>query len=640
MNNWFKIYILLFLLFSTNQLISQKYNTKSRRAGISFDQAREHYGLRMYKHAIGALNDALQYDSEFIDAYLFLAQIYQEIDSIEQQVATITRVFQLDPNCFPPGYINRAEGYHLLGQYELALLDIQYFTLKYGTQYPKQVNSINRLKEACEFSLEATKNPENIQLISMPQNINTINHEYWPSFTVDNQQFYYTVQSLSPNRRNRENIWTCAVLNEVYQNPMPIGSPVNSNDNEGASFVSPDGRYILFTGCNRSDGYGSCDIYMSVRKDNEWLKPQNLGKNVNSRYWDSRPVISSDGNKLYFASNRPGGFGKSDIYASDFLGYDAGGFPIWDVPKNLGSIINTEGDEMAPFIHPDNKTLYFSSDYHIGLGRQDLFKSVYDKTWSKPINLGFPINSANTEIGIFVQSNGKTAFIEKETGNQKQRDIFHFELPKPLQAGRASYVKGKVVDKETKMPILADVEINDFVSQSARIRISSNSDGEFLIALAAGEKYGLTVEKIGYLFYSDHFIISPDSDDAYDIYIELEPIKVGNRTILNNVFFETDSYTLSPESQNELRRVVELLKLNPNIKIEISGHTDDRGTIDHNKKLSENRSKSVYEYLVNQNIDKERLTFFGYGSTVPIQSNKDNIGRSKNRRTEIKIMEK
>ncbi|MDD4746967.1 MAG: OmpA family protein [Salinivirgaceae bacterium] len=634
-----RLFIIAFLLLLANTLHSQPYNTKNRRAGTAFNQAKEHYSLYMYSRAIVALKDAIQYDPSFIDAHLFLAQIYKDVDSIELQVKVMSDVFAIDPECFPPGYINRAEGYLLLGQYELALFDIEYFNLRYKSFYPKEMDAINRMKKSCEFSIEAIKNPTNINLEPLPPSINTLENEYWPSFTVDNKQFFYTVQLNTDNRRRREDIWTCFVENDVYSIGIPIGQPVNTMDNEGASFISPDGRYVLFTGCNRPDGYGSCDIYMTVKKDGAWLKPRNLGKNVNSPAWESRPVISSDGNKLYFASSRKGGFGKSDIYVSDFMGYDQSGFPIWDVPKNLGAVINTEGDEMAPFIHPDNKTLYFSSDFHTGMGRQDIFKTVLENdVWSAPVNLGYPINSPNSEMGIFVQSNGKTAFIAKETGVTKHIDIYKFQLPKTMQAGLATFVKGIVVDKETKLPLETEVEINDFVSSDVRFSIWSNSSGEFLVALAAGEQYSLTVNKTGYLFYSDHFEIENIEISGYDIYVELEPIKVGSKTVLNNVFFETDSYELSPESQNELQRILRLLKSNPNVIIEIGGHTDNRGSDDHNKKLSQNRSKSVYEYLINQNIDKSRLTYVGYGSSVPVKTNENAAGRAKNRRTEIKII--
>jgi flagellar motor protein MotB len=631
--------IILFLCLFLNTF-GQDIGTKSRKAAQAFMQAKEHFQLYMFSHAIESLKEATQHDPGFVDAYLMLAQIYFEIDSSRYQVEALNKALELDSECFPPAYINRAEGLILLGKYNQALTDVNFFIDKYMSRYEKFRPLVDLVKRKCEFAIDALKNPLDIELIPLPEYINTFRNEYWPSFTVDNQQFYYTMQTEIGVNRSREDIWTSTLKDATYSRPKPIGEPVNTRDNEGASFISPDGRYILFTGCNRADGFGSCDIYMTVRKDNEWLKPRNLGKTVNGRHWDARPVISSDGTQLYFASNRPGGFGKSDLYKCNLVGYDGDGFPIWDKPINLGSVINTEGNEMAPFIHPDNITLYFSSDFHPGMGRLDLFKTVLvDGKWSEPMNLGYPINTSGAELGIFVQSNGKTAFIDKEVGTSRQRDIFHFELPTALQAGKATYVKGKVVDMETKLPLVAVVDLYNFVSSDPIMSISSNSNGEFLIALVAGKKYGLTVDRISYLFYSDHFIIDNVDVEAYELHIELEPIRVGSRTVLNNVFFETDSFVLSPESKTELDRVVKFLSQNPTVKVEISGHTDDRGSAAYNQKLSENRSKAVYSYIMENGIVEGRLTFVGYGASKPIESNLEEKGRSKNRRTEMKILE-
>ncbi len=639
-----KIKILIFFSFLffylTIQLLGQGYVSKSGKASRAFNQAKEHFQLYMVTQAIESLKETIDYDPEYIDAYLLMAQIYFEIDSAQLQVESLNKAIELDPDYFPPAFINRAEGNITLGMYEKALNDVKHFSENYGSRYEKFTPLVDHIQRKCEFAVSAIKNPVNIELIALPEYINTFRNEYWPSFTVDNQHFYYTLQTEIGLNRSREDIWTCALKNAQFNRPEPLGEPVNSRDNEGASFVSPDGRYILFTGCNRDDGIGSCDIYLTVRKDNEWLKPKNLGRLVNSRQWDSRPVISSDGTQLYFASNRPGGFGKSDLYKCNLMGYDVDGFPIWDTPVNLGKTINTEGDEMAPFIHPDNVTLYFSSDYHPGMGRLDLFKSVFiDGKWSEPVNMGYPINTHGSELGIFVQSNGTTAFIDKEIGNIRQRDIFRFELPVHLQAGKATYVKGKVVDKETNAPLVALVDLTDFATSNPIVSISSNSNGEFLIALITGKKYGLTVDKVSYLFYSDHFVIDKNSIESYDLFIELEPIKVGSSTILNNVFFETDSFILSPESKTELDRVVLFLKQNPTVKVEIGGHTDDRGSAAHNQKLSENRSKSVYLYVTENGIPMDRLKYAGYGAALPIAPNADEQGRAKNRRTEMVILE-
>ncbi|MGI6478196.1 MAG: OmpA family protein [Salinivirgaceae bacterium] len=636
-------YLLLLLFFISIRLysVSQEVITRSWRAGQAFKQAKEHYNLRVYNLAIESLQEAIYRDPEFIDAHFLLAQIYYEIDSANLLVEQLNRALSIDPEYFPPAYINRAEGYIRLGKYDESLEDIIFFEKKYGVEYERFKPYVDLIKSKAEFAVEALKNPVSIDLKSLPSNINTYRDEYWPSFTVDNKQFFYTLKVEMGYNRFNEEIWTCDLTDGIYNDPKPVGYPVNTEFNEGASFVSPDGRYILFTGCNRNDGFGSCDIYMTVLNDGEWLKPKNLGPVVNSRHWESRPVISSDGTQLYFASNRPGGFGKSDIYRCDLKGYDKDGFPVWGKPVNLGPNINTEGDEMSPFIHPDNVTLYFSSNYYPGMGRFDLYKSEFvEGKWTKPVNLGYPINTHGDEIGIFVQADGKTAFIDKEVGDRRQQDIFYFELPEPAQAGMVTYVKGKVIDKETKKALSAVIDMNDFDLPDSILTVTSNSNGEFLIALVAGKKYGLTVDRESYMFYSGHFVVEKKDIEAYEILVELEPIKIGSKTILNNVFYKTDSYELSPVSKTELNKVVRLLKQNPTVKVEISGHTDNVGTEVYNQKLSENRAKSVYQYISEAGISEDRLSFKGYGQKRNIASNADEHGRAKNRRTEIEIVEK
>lgn len=626
------------IIISTS-LLAQELPSRSRRAVQAFNQAKEHFRLRMYAPAIESLEEAVDRDPEYVDAYLLLAQIYYETDSSLLQVKYLDKAIELAPNYFPPAYINRAEGNMLLGKYYEALDDIVYFNDKYGHSYSQFRPLIELLLNKALFAVESVKNPVSIQLTQLPQTINTQSDEYWPSFTVDNKQFYYTLKSDLGRNRFREDIWTCRVDNNGYSEAKPVGTPVNSEFNEGASFISPDGRYILFTGCNRQDGFGSCDIYLTVYSNGEWLKPKNLGKTVNSPFWESRPVISSDGTQLYFASNRPGGIGKSDLYMSRLKGFDNEGFPVWDKPTNLGPIINTEGDEMSPFIHPDNVTLYFASNYYPGLGRFDIYKTqLVEGKWTKPVNLGYPINTNGSELGIFVQSNGKKAFIDKEVGATRQRDIFCFDLPQTAQAGKVTYVKGVVIDKETREPLSAQIDLNNFETPDSILSIKSDNKGNFLIALIAGKTYGLTVDKTSYLFYSSHFAIDSTKIEAFEITVELEPLKVGKKTILNNVFFETDSYVITPTSQTELNKVVKLMKQNPTIKIEISGHTDDTGAGQHNMTLSENRAQSVFNYIKDSGIAEERLTYKGYGANNPIAPNNDNAGRAKNRRTEMKII--
>ncbi len=341
---------------------------------------------------------------------------------------------------------------------------------------------------------------------------------------------------------------------------------------------------------------------------------------------------------MYFVSNREGGFGKKDIWMSNILTDGR-----WSKPINPGKNINSSGDEQSPFIHPDNKTLYFASDGKTGMGGFDLFKVSRndDGSWSEPFNLGYPINTSSDEIGFIVNAKGDRAYFSSDRLSEMGRDIFEFELYKEARPNPVSYIKGKVYDSENQKKLKAHFELISL--ESNKIVMQAESDqitGEFLVCIPTDNDYALNVSKEGYLFYSDNFelkgvheITSPYLKD-----VALNPIKTGQKIILRNVFYETDSYELVDKSVAELTKLIDFLNHNPGLKIEISGHTDNVGTVDYNLGLSKNRAKSVYHYLTENGINPERLSYKGYGESQAISSNETIEGRADNRRTEIKIL--
>ncbi len=366
-----------------------------------------------------------------------------------------------------------------------------------------------------------------------------------------------------------------------------------------------------------------------------------MGPVVNSSSWDSQPSFSSDGKTLYFASNREGGKGSSDIWKTE-LQPDGS----WSAPVNLGDSINTKDEEIAPFIHPDNRTLYFASRGHQGMGGFDLFVSRMDANgnWTSPVDLAYPINTYADEINLVVNAKGDVAYISSDKlGGKGGMDIYSFKLYKEAQPVMVTYFKGIVFDKETKQRLEAKFELIDLAT--GKIVSGSSSDkitGEFLLALPTEKNYGLNVSKPGYLFYSDHFeLIGGNSKTKPFIYnVPLQPIRVGETVILKNIFFDIDKYDLKEESRSELGRLIQLLKSNLQIHIEISGHTDNHGTADHNLVLSRSRAQAVYNYLVVNGISKERLSYAGFGMTRPIDTNDTEQGRANNRRTEFSVVAK
>ncbi len=495
----------------------------------------------------------------------------------------------------------------------------------------------------CEFALEAMKNPVLFNPVSVGPGINTIDDEYWPSITADGQTLMFTRQINLKNNPGfhdvvQEDFYVSHLVNNVWQLAYNAGAPLNSMENEGAQTLSSDGSYMYFTGCNRAGGMGSCDIYFSSFKNGKWTQPVNVGPPINSKHWESQPSISADGKTLFFSSNRPGGFGGKDLWMSK-LGDDN----KWGEPRNLGSNINTEGDEMSPFIHFDGKTLYFASDGREGMGGFDLYmtKRINDSTWTNPVNLGYPINTFNDEMGLIIESGGQKAYYSSTKEISQGKDIYSFDLYEAVRPDPVSYMKGKVYDKETGKLLQADYELVNLSTRKIIMKNTTDELGNFLVCLPSGYNYGVNVSKPGYLFYSDNFTLEGihTASEPFIKRIVLNPTKVGEKMVLSNVFFEIDSWQLKKESQIELDNLATLLSDNKNLVMEIGGYTDSTGTDKYNLVLSEKRALSVVNYLIKMGIASDRLQYKGYGNTSKLGNNVTVEGRKLNRRTEAKIID-
>ena len=276
-------------------------------------------------------------------------------------------------------------------------------------------------------------------------NVNTEDDEYLPALTADYRMLVFTRRvprnPLTDIGLDKEEdfYWSDYDTMELDWGPahrMP--EPLNSHGNEGAQTISHDGRVVIFTACGRSEKeHSGCDIYMSVRQGGRWGQPRNLGAPVNSVYWESFPSLSIDGYTLYFASNRPGGYGGTDIWCCTL---EDG---LWSEPRNLGPSINTRGNETAPYIHFDDKTLYFASDGHTGMGGMDLFcaKRLSDSTWGEVKNLGYPINTVGEENNLIVAPDGRTAIFSSDRfGGYGRQDLYSFVMPAPVRPERITFI--------------------------------------------------------------------------------------------------------------------------------------------------------------------------------------------------------
>jgi outer membrane protein OmpA-like peptidoglycan-associated protein/tetratricopeptide (TPR) repeat protein len=582
------------------------------------------------------LQQAIQTDANYLDAYLSLAGVYGQQKNYASSISYYEKAFEKDPGYTIeyklPYSINLAAS----GQFEEALAAINELLEKNPPKNSNSLKAAQYRKRCYEFAVAYAKKNNHTAYVFSPMNmgdaINTAESEYFPSLTVDGSELVFTRRLNGTN----EDFFSTRAGNNQWQPAKPIEGQVNSPQNEGAQNISQDGQWLVFTGCNRPDGFGSCDIYISYLQKDTWSEPINLGGWVNSDQWDSQPCLSPDKQDLYFTSRRPGGFGGSDIYVSHLQPNGK-----WGEPENLGEGINTSGNEQSPFIHADNQTLYFTSDYWPGYGDEDLFyvKKGPLGDWSKPVNLGYPINTIDREGTLFVAANGKTAYYASDRGDTKGgMDIYTFELREDIRPYKTLWIKGNVFDQKTKKGLPSSVELIDMASKRTISSVQTDEQGNYLITLPTGKDYAFNVNRKGYLFYSDHFLLAQnETDSVYEKNIPLQPIEANASVVLNNIFFDVNKADLRAASQAELDKIVQLMNDNPSLKIQISGHTDNAGKPADNMTLSNNRAKAVVSYLINNKINPARLSFKGFGETKPVADNKTEEGRARNRRTELKV---
>lgn len=487
------------------------------------------------------------------------------------------------------------------------------------------------------FSTTNAKDPTQMGLLSkFSDSINTSAHEYWVTVTADDSTMIFNrlineggfkQEDFYTSTRKKDGLWTKAV---------PITS-LNTDGNEGAQAISADGRFMVFTACGRDDGYGSCDLYYSIKIGDTWITPRNMGPQINTEAWETQPSLSADGTELYFVSNKKGGKGKMDIWYSFLKGINKEGLMEWSTPQNLD--INTEKSEMSPFIHHDNETLYFSSRGYGGYGGFDVFFSrKKDSIFTKPTNLGKIVNTKSDEIGLIVNTAGTMAYFASDR-QDFNNDIYSLILPYAYRPKEVHYIKGKVIDKKSKAPLLAYVLLQNLDKTKETYQTYTDWEtGEYLICVRTGKQWALSVQSDSHLFYSEHIDLRNKKTLHNIKNMQLSPLALGEKVSLRNIFFDTDKATLKPASELELRRILQMLNKHPNLRLEIGGHTDSSGKKDYNENLSKNRALSVYNWLVDKNIDKNRLKWKGYGDSLPISTNKTVEGKAQNRRTEIKVI--
>lgn len=599
-----------------------------------------------YSQALNYYLKAQSYNPDDAELNYNIGMTYLESEQKKQSLPYLQKALKINPEVSQLIHWNVARSLH----YNLMFDEAKKEYIKFKNYIKKlggDTKKIDKKIVECENGIRFYESSTDAVIITF-QGINSEFPEYSPLISADESMMILTARKddstggLKDNKDGLfyEDIYVSYNKNGKWTTPQNLGSPLNTELHDATVGLSPDGQTLFL--------YRNQDIYTSQLKGDKWSEPQALPETINSPEVENSACISFDGNYIYFIRGKLPDPEKSnsDIYVSKKVKGN------WTEAKKLPSIINTKYDEDGVFMHPDGRTMFFSSKGHDSMGGYDIFRtSMQDNgTWSKPENLGFPVNTPGDDLYFVMAANGKHGYYSSvRTGGKGYMDIYKIDFPVEIdinthtnKIARLSIVIGTVKDKETNKFLEAEIKIFDNEKDSLILTAFSNSNtGKYLVSLPSGKNYGMSVKKDNYLFYSENFDI-PKGSDYQEITknIKLQPIKKEEKVVLRNIFFDTDKSVLKTESFPELNRLQKLLTDNPSLKIEISGHTDNRGSYNHNMELSKARAKAVVDYLISKGIAGNRLSSRGASWNEPVSTNDSEEGRQQNRRVEFKIIEK
>ncbi len=639
--------------FAQKPLPPGEYTTKDKKAIKHYEEGLKAYQTSNYKEAEDQLLKAIKQDDNFIEAHCAYAQIQGEKSNYELAEIHYKKAIDINPKFYARNFYDCGLTQFFQAKYEQAKTNFEIF-LKFERIQPSTKEEAEFYLKNAKFAAVEIKKPKPFNPINMGPGINTETGEYFPAITGDGKQFIFTRGVPMPEYPGyfNEDFYVSNYKNNVWETAYPITN-INSAGNEGAPTLSADGNIMFFASCSNEEGdygaldrkgFGSCDIFYSQKINGKWSRPRNGGSAINTANWETQPSFSSDGKTLYFIMGlrTRGGAKEGNIFMS-LIGDDG----KFSAPVKLNNNINTPFKEESVFIHPDNQTLYFSSEGHVGFGGLDIYMSKRLPTgdWGPPVNLGYPINTVKDENSLLVGPDGSIAYFASDRkGGFGGLDIYHFELPKELRPEKITYTKGKIYNARTKEALEASFELVDLDNGKTVTQSYSDANGQFFVTLTANKNYLVNVNKPGYLFYSDNFSLKGKEADftkPYILEVPLEPIDTGRTVELKNIFFDVNKWDLKPESKAELEKLISFLTSNPKLKIELGGHTDNSGDKKFNQTLSANRAKAVYDYLViTGKIAAARLSFMGYAERRPKVPNDTPENKAKNRRTEFKVTSK
>jgi outer membrane protein OmpA-like peptidoglycan-associated protein/tetratricopeptide (TPR) repeat protein len=638
----------------------------SKGARKDFEKGLEAYQVKKYAESITFFTDVSEQEPTFADPFYLMGMItVKQIEKysgeagkgkglsdeqINQMVKKAGNYFsqaiaackEVNPYC----YFYLGKMLYSQNRFKEAVAPFDYFLKNFDrSKNENDFLDAQNYYNYCIFLDQVLNKPVPFNLKKV-EGISSPSDEYLFCISPDDEICFYT-RVLQP-RAQRGAINSKGELKEYFYisvrdsnlrfdngNPMP--EPFNKGENEGSPTITVDNKYMVFAKCNiEQNGYKNADLYFSEFKKDEWTPITNLGPNINTpNTWESQPSISPDGKTLYFITDRNTETSGYDIWVAhrDETGK-------WEKAQSIGNVINSKQNEKTPFIHSDSQTLYFSSDGHTSVGGMDIFYSKMNENgqWEKPKNIGVPINTELDDVGFFVSTDGSKGYYSSNSSGNF--DLYEFELYTEARPQRVALIKGEV-RSEDGSPIEANVELkNTETKKVIQIPIDQTTGKYAMVALLKND-YVLTVKKEGYA-YETKYINSKDTlaPTTHKVDFQISPIEEGKSYKLNDIYFATNSFDLKRESKLVIDAFIEFLNENPTVNIEIQGHTDNVGNDNSNMVLSENRAKSVYDYIISTGVSTDRLSFKGYGETKPIATNDTEDGRAKNRRTVFVVLKK
>lgn len=642
----------------------QVYNKQVEK---EFNKARELHKSGKKSEANAIYREILDEYPEHLEANYYLALSYylpielnefyiERKEDVKEIIAAADRMYAVCPYYKIKIHLFTARVAYLTEDFATAI--------KHANVLIENPDLVKEMSDLEEAELIVKKSHFFDQLLNNPvpfdpkpiEGISTDKDEYLATISPDAEFFYFTrrqsVQKSGPfgSETVDKEFFSYSQQDRTgnYGTGIPLPYPFNESEGEGSPTINLANDLLIFAKMNevKSKNKDNCevvypnyDLYYSRFDGEDWSDPQSIGNEVNRNdSWESQPSLSSDGKYLFFASDRPGGFGKSDIWMSE---QDANG--NWKSPVNLGGTINTKGNERSPFLHTDSKTLYFSSSGHDGMGGLDIFYSKMNEngSWHQPVNIGYPINSENDEVDFFVSLDGTTAYFSSNNIGNKDWNIYRFELYESARPHSMAIVKGKVTTDDQE-GISAVVELRDTESHVIATTTVNENTGKYAIATELENTQSsnliVNIKQDGYAYDTKLVTITEDCHHIVTSDAEVKRIEVGKVCDLHDIYFGTNSFVLNEESKRLIDLFVDFLLNNGTVKVEIQGHTDNIGNDNDNLELSDRRAKSVYSYLIEKGIAANRLRYKGYGESKPIADNNVETGRAKNRRTVFLIL--